>query len=201
MRRLGAACVLGSCLEHRARSFAFCSADSGGAKPPSWRMYSSRRCLYLSSRRCSASVISRLVIGPLHRVDLVPAGSSTNEQTRIPRSRCLAWDRRWDIESGGLDLEHRSQGDGWQQFTDAGLPRDGGMADLLREAASPAPKFAAVVCEDIERSGRDMFNALKLEKELSRQGIPLFATDEPAARRVGVPVRLPASPRDRKWVR
>ena len=86
----------------------------------------------------------------------------------------------WDIESGGIDLEQRSQGDAYKNFTDAGLPRDGGMADLLREAASPAPKFAAVVCEDIERSGRDMFNALKLEKELSRQGIPLFATDEPA---------------------
>ena len=66
------------------------------------------------------------------------------------------------------------------EFTDAGLPRDGGMADLLREACAPTPKFAAVICEDIERSGRDMFNALKLEKELSRQGIPLFATDEPA---------------------
>ena len=52
------------------------------------------------------------------------------------------------------------------------LPRDGGMADLLAEAASPAPRFAAVVCEDIERSGRDMFNALKLEKELSRAGHP-----------------------------
>ena len=37
-----------------------------------------------------------------------------------------------------------------------------------------------MVCEDIERSGRDMFNALRLEKDLSRQGIPLFATDEPA---------------------
>ena len=86
----------------------------------------------------------------------------------------------WDIESGGIDLESRSQGDGWRAFAGADLPRDGGMADLLREAASPAPKFAAVVCEDIERSGRDMFNALKLEKELSRQGIPLFATDEPA---------------------
>jgi DNA invertase Pin-like site-specific DNA recombinase len=86
----------------------------------------------------------------------------------------------WDIESGGLDLEARSQGETYKQFTDSGLPRDGGMADLLREAAAPAPRFAAVVCEDIERSGRDMFNALKLEKELSRQGIPLFATDEPA---------------------
>jgi site-specific DNA recombinase len=86
----------------------------------------------------------------------------------------------WDIESGGIDLEQRSQGQAYKQFTDSGLPRDGGMADLLTEACSPTPRFAAVVCEDIERSGRDMFNALKLEKELSRQGIPLFATDEPA---------------------
>jgi site-specific DNA recombinase len=86
----------------------------------------------------------------------------------------------WDIESGGLDLEARSQGDGYKAFADAGIPRDGGMADLLAEAASPVPRFAAVVCEDIERSGRDTFNALKLEKKLSRQGIPLFATDEPA---------------------
>jgi site-specific DNA recombinase len=54
------------------------------------------------------------------------------------------------------------------------------MADLLAEAASPSPCFAVVVCEDIERSARDTFNALKLEKELSRHGIPLFATDEPA---------------------
>ena len=53
------------------------------------------------------------------------------------------------------------------------------MADLLAEAASPMPRFAAVICEDIERSGRDTFNALKLEKKLSRQGIPVFATDEP----------------------
>ena len=42
------------------------------------------------------------------------------------------------------------------------------------------PRFAAVVCEDIERSARDMLSALRLEKQLSAQGIPLFATDEPA---------------------
>ena len=87
----------------------------------------------------------------------------------------------WDIESGALDLEARSQGSEWQPFAAAGIPRDGGMADLLNEAKAPLPRFAAVVCEDIERSGRDMFNALKLEKELSREGIPLFATDEPAS--------------------
>ena len=85
----------------------------------------------------------------------------------------------WDIESGGLDLEARSQGAAYQRFAAAGIPRDGGMADLLAEAASPAPRFAAVICEDIERSGRDTFNALKLEKKLARQGIPVFATDEP----------------------
>ena len=87
----------------------------------------------------------------------------------------------WDIESGAIDLEQRSQGHAYQAFADSDLPRDGGMADLLTEAKAPAPRFAAVVCEDIERSGRDTFNALKLEKELSRQGIPLFATDEPAS--------------------
>jgi site-specific DNA recombinase len=59
--------------------------------------------------------------------------------------------------------------------------RDGGMADLLTEAKAPIPRFAAVICEDIERSARDTFNALKLEKELSREGIPLFAIDEPAS--------------------
>ena len=87
----------------------------------------------------------------------------------------------WDIESGGIDLEDRSQGSAYQQFLQAGIPRDGGMADLLTEAEAPLPRFAAVICEDIERSARDTFNALKLEKKLSRQGIPLFATDEPAS--------------------
>ena len=86
----------------------------------------------------------------------------------------------WDVESGGLDLEQRGRGTAWATVAGDGLPRDGGMADLLAEAASPVPRFAVVVCEDIERSGRDAFNALKLEKKLSRQGIPLFATDEPA---------------------
>jgi hypothetical protein len=69
------------------------------------------------------------------------------------------------------------------------LPRQGirgkrapgrGLADLLTEANAPAPRFAVVICEDIERSGRDMFNALKLEKKLLRTGIPLFAAAEPA---------------------
>lgn len=60
-----------------------------------------------------------------------------------------------------------------------GIPRDGGLAGLLAEAASEEPRFAAVICGDIERSGRATCYALKLEKELALAGIPLFAADEP----------------------
>ncbi|MFI5067230.1 MAG: recombinase family protein [Streptosporangiales bacterium] len=109
--------------------------------------------------------------------------ASMRRQARECQDRLLpgwyiaAW--YWDIESGGMDLEDRGHGSEHELFTGMGIPRDGGLADLLTEARSPAPRFAAVICEDIERSGRDTFNALKLEKELSAAGVPLFATDEP----------------------
>ena len=67
----------------------------------------------------------------------------------------------------------------WQQFADAGIPRDGGMADLRAAVASDNPPFSAVICENIERSGRDTFDALKLEKELRARHMVVFATDEP----------------------
>jgi hypothetical protein len=85
----------------------------------------------------------------------------------------------WDVETGGLDLEDRGLGDPSQIAAAAGIARDGGLADLLAEAKSPAPAFAFVVGEDIERSARDMYSSLKLERELQNEGIPLFATDEP----------------------
>ena len=85
----------------------------------------------------------------------------------------------WDVESGGTDLDARSHFDVWQQFADAGIPRDGGMADLRAAVASDNPPFSAVICENIERSGRDTFDALRLEKELRARGMVVFATDEP----------------------
>ena len=85
----------------------------------------------------------------------------------------------WDVESGGTDLDARSRYGVWQQFADAGIPRDGGMADLRAAAAADHPPFSAVICENIERSGRDTFDALKLEKELRARGMVVFATDEP----------------------
>jgi hypothetical protein len=64
--------------------------------------------------------------------------ASLNRQIRS----CQAWLPQgwyiagyyWDVESGGIDLEQRSQGQAWQPFAGAGIPRDGGMADLLAEA-------------------------------------------------------------------
>jgi site-specific DNA recombinase len=53
------------------------------------------------------------------------------------------------------------------------------MADLRAAVASGQPPFAAVICENIERCGRDMYDVLKLEKELRAAGIPVFASDEP----------------------
>src|ERR1700761_8272854 len=91
--------------------------------------------------------------------------------------KIVAW--YWDVESGGLDLEARSQGSNWQAAAGSGIPRDGGMADLLRAARSPEPPFAFVICEDIERSARDNYNSLKLERQLRDEGIAIFAADEP----------------------
>src|SRR5579862_5552967 len=85
----------------------------------------------------------------------------------------------WDVESGGIDLDARSQTDLWQQFAGAGIPRDGGMADLRAAAASGQCPFSAVICEDINRAGRDMLDSLRLEKELRAAGVLIFATSEP----------------------
>jgi site-specific DNA recombinase len=99
-------------------------------------------------------------------------------QAKLPPGWYIAaW--YWDVESGGLPTDQRGHGTLHEQLPDVGIPRDGGLADLLAEAAAPEPRFAAVICEDIERSGRDTYYALQLEKQLTLAGIPLFATDEP----------------------
>src|SRR5690348_12398119 len=93
-------------------------------------------------------------------------------QAKLPAGWFIAA-HYWDIESGGMDLDARGYGTAHQGL-DVGIPRDGGMADLLAEAGGPEPRFAAVMCEDIERSGRDTFDALRLEKHLGGAGIPLL---------------------------
>src|SRR5450631_1519139 len=143
-------------------------------------------CLHVQCSREGIQVgRHKLILGALASSSQPPLG--IDHLGRQLRS-CRAWLPAgwqivacyWDVESGGIDLEQRSQGRAWEPAAAAGIPRDGGITDLLAEARSPMPSFAVVVCEDIERSARDTFNSLKLERELNDQGIPLFATDEPA---------------------
>ena len=42
----------------------------------------------------------------------------------------------WDIESGGIELDSRSQDGLWRKFAGAGIPRDGGMAELRAAVAT-----------------------------------------------------------------
>jgi site-specific DNA recombinase len=97
---------------------------------------------------------------------------------RLPGGMCIVRSY-WDVESGGIELDARSQTDLWREFADAGIPRDGGMADLRAAVASGERLFSAVICEDINRVGRDMLDSLRLEKELRTAGVLVFATSEP----------------------
>ena len=97
---------------------------------------------------------------------------------RLPEGFCIVR-CYWDIESGGIELDARSQTSLWRQFADAGIPRDGGMADLRAAIASGDRPFSAVITEDINRAGRDMLESLRLEKELRAAGVLIFATSEP----------------------
>ena len=58
-------------------------------------------------------------------------------QAKLPAGWFLAA-HYWDIESGGLDIEARGHGTSHEGL-DVGIPRDGGLAALLAEAASPLP--------------------------------------------------------------
>ncbi len=53
-------------------------------------------------------------------------------QAKLPAGWFIAsW--YWDIESGGLDIEQRGHGTAHELFPGIGIPRDGGLADLLGE--------------------------------------------------------------------
>jgi hypothetical protein len=88
-------------------------------------------------------------------------------------SRCY-----WDVESGGTELDARSQAGLWRKFTDAGIPRDGGMAEF-RAAVAAGERPPAVICESVSRVSRDMLDSLTLERELRKAGVVILATSEP----------------------
>ncbi|MGH2903257.1 MAG: recombinase family protein [Solirubrobacteraceae bacterium] len=57
------------------------------------------------------------------------------------------------------------------------VPRDGGITDLIRDAAGGG--FEAVIVESIDRVSRMTADSTRVEQELERLDIPLFAADEP----------------------
>ena len=83
----------------------------------------------------------------------------------------------YDVESGRTDLALRGRSDAHERF-DIPIARDGGIADLLEEAARPDRRFVAVVCESIERVARVSYFSTKIEYELGRFGVALLAADE-----------------------
>ncbi len=84
----------------------------------------------------------------------------------------------YDVESGRKELAQRGTSLAHQQF-DIPIPRDGSVADLLTEAQRPDRRFAAVICESIERVARRTYFGTKIEYELEQAGVALCAADEP----------------------
>lgn len=84
----------------------------------------------------------------------------------------------YDVESGRKDPDARGYSRAHERFN-VPIPRDGGIADLLEEAKSPDRRFAAVLCESIERVARRTYFGTKIEHELEQTGVALCAADEP----------------------
>ncbi|MFC5830366.1 recombinase family protein [Nonomuraea insulae] len=98
----------------------------------------------------------------------------------------------YDVESGRMDLEARGRGHAHEAF-DIPISRDGGIQDLLAEAKRPDRRFAAVICESIERVARRTYFGTKVEYELEQAGVMLLAADEPLPQ-----LRRPSDGRSRK---
>ncbi|WP_326672489.1 recombinase family protein [Streptomyces sp. NBC_01257] len=84
----------------------------------------------------------------------------------------------YDVESGRKELSERGNSLAHQQFNIT-IPRDGSVSDLLEEAQRPDRRFAAVICESIERVARRTYFGTKIEYELEQAGVALCAADEP----------------------
>ncbi|MFJ8912998.1 recombinase family protein [Amycolatopsis sp. NPDC102389] len=100
-----------------------------------------------------------------------------NSKAAIPESWVIVA-HFYDVESGRMDLAARGRGENYDRF-DIPIARDGGIADLLTEAADPKRRFDVVICENIARVARRAFEGLSVERELERNDVPLFASNEP----------------------
>jgi site-specific DNA recombinase len=72
-----------------------------------------------------------------------------NSRVAIPESWVIVA-HFYDVESGRLELNARGQRTDYDRY-DIPVPRDGGVTDLLAEAAHPGRRFDVVICESVSR--------------------------------------------------
>jgi len=82
----------------------------------------------------------------------------------------------WEVVSGRKSLEERDKRSGEALFGTT-VPRDGGINELLRDAASE--RFDAVIIQSIDRLSRMPADASRVEQELERFGVGLLVVIEP----------------------
>ncbi len=99
-----------------------------------------------------------------------------NSKTALPESWVIVA-HFYDVESGRMELDRRGRGDHYERF-DIPIARDGGIADLLAEAARPDRRFDVVICESIARVARRAYEGLSVERDLERCEVSLFAANE-----------------------
>jgi site-specific DNA recombinase len=85
-----------------------------------------------------------------------------------------------DVESGRMVLEDRGQRPTIElAHLDLPVPRAGGLAELLAEAARKNRRFEAVIVENSERLARVTYINTRIEHDLSQVDVELIAADEP----------------------
>jgi hypothetical protein len=83
----------------------------------------------------------------------------------------------YDVESGRLALDERGHKSGYERFG-IPIPRDGGITNLLDEAADRGRRFDVVICESISRVARRGYEGLSVERALEHAEVCLFAANE-----------------------
>jgi DNA invertase Pin-like site-specific DNA recombinase len=110
-----------------------------------------------------------------------PVGSLLRQlrisQEALPEG-CVIVAYFYDVESGRKDLDVRGRGDRHERLA-IPIPRDGGIHDLLKEAANPNRRFEAVICEQIDRIARRTYYGTLVEHQLQSANVGLWAADEP----------------------
>lgn len=106
----------------------------------------------------------------------IPRQLTSSQRALLPGMVIVA--HFYDVESSRKELDQRGRSDAWRKFN-IGIPRDGGLADLLAEASDTTRRFDVVICESIDRIARWTHQGTKIEHDLELLGVPLLAADEP----------------------